>query len=146
MQRIEAFLKENEVPIWACSLGREVPAPSTSTTSSSASSTREECPVGFENATFEWQSSKSKEEGTSRFQLGPLDLTLPQGKLTIISGATGSGKSALLHALLGGASCLVNFQSRSRFTRCFQKCIVFPETSSWTSQITVSPTALKPLV
>jgi ABC-type cobalamin/Fe3+-siderophores transport system ATPase subunit len=38
------------------------------------------------------------------FELGPLDITFPKGKLTLVSGATGSGKSALLAALLGGQS------------------------------------------
>ena len=38
----------------------------------------------------------------ARFVLGPLDVRFPKGLLSLISGPTGSGKSALLNALLGG--------------------------------------------
>lgn len=88
MQRIEAFLREPEVPDWASSL--KSTAPQTSDR------------IGFEEATFEWDVAPRSEP--SRFRLGPLDLTFPKGQLSLISGPTGSGKSALLNALLGGAS------------------------------------------
>lgn len=91
MQRIEKFLSEPEVPDWATSLKR--PA------QSSASSQTE---VGFENATFEWD--VAPQETPSRFTLGPLDVRFPPDGLSVVSGPTGSGKSALLVALLGGMS------------------------------------------
>lgn len=89
MQRIEAFLAEDEVPEWA----------STLTASEPASPVRD---IGFSAATFEWQTPSQSPSITSRFQLGPLDVIFPEGKLTLISGATGSGKTAMLLALLGG--------------------------------------------
>lgn len=89
MQRIEAFLNEPEVPEWASSL--KMPA------SMRASGQGE---IGFDNAAFEWDASPK--DTPSRFELGPLDVKFPMGKLTLVSGATGSGKSALLAALLGG--------------------------------------------
>lgn len=90
MQRIEHFLKEDEVPEWA----------STLTASSSALSNGGE--VGFSRAVFQWQALPKSGSSLARFQLGPLDLTFPKGKISLISGPTGSGKSALLAALLGG--------------------------------------------
>ncbi|KAJ2921432.1 hypothetical protein H1R20_g15658, partial [Candolleomyces eurysporus] len=99
MQRIEEFLKENEVPLWACSLERNVGSPETESTHDTAD-------VGFKAATFEWESGSASSDAPARFQLGPLDVVFPQGKLSIISGATGSGKSALLESLLGEMHCI----------------------------------------
>ncbi|TCD63205.1 hypothetical protein EIP91_005844 [Steccherinum ochraceum] len=92
MQRIEQFLKEPEVPDWACSL------------KSSGQTISDEGKIGFENASFEWDIAP-KSDTPSRFTLGPLDILFPKGKMTLVSGATGSGKSALLAALLGEMHC-----------------------------------------
>ncbi|KAI0359724.1 P-loop containing nucleoside triphosphate hydrolase protein [Trametes cingulata] len=92
MQRIEKFLAEPEVPDWASSLKR----PSEPTSSNDAE-------IGFDNATFEWDVAPT--EAPARFTLGPLDIRFPPGKLTLVSGPTGSGKSALLVALLGEMNC-----------------------------------------
>ena len=89
MQRIEAFLNESEVPDWASTLTRIDGRGSNGN-------------LGFCQATFEWPSPPKDPPSPSRFQLGPLDFRFPEGKLTIVSGGTGSGKSALLNALLGG--------------------------------------------
>ena len=89
MQRIERFLAEVEVPDWASSLkmsGKPV-----------ASSPDE---IGFEDGVFEWD--VAPRDVQSRFRLGPLNIKFPKEKLTLVSGATGSGKSALLAGLLGG--------------------------------------------
>ncbi|KAF9469518.1 pleiotropic drug resistance ABC transporter [Collybia nuda] len=88
MQRIEGFLDEKEVPEWA----------STITGSISPDSNGE---IGFSDAIFEWTSISP-----SHFRLGPINVTFPKGKLTLISGSTGSGKSALLSALLGEMHCI----------------------------------------
>jgi ABC-type transport system involved in cytochrome bd biosynthesis fused ATPase/permease subunit len=63
--------------------------------------------IGFSEASFEWQdpSSSTTSPSPTCFQLGPLDVVFPTGKLSIVRGATGSGKSALLAALLGGMFC-----------------------------------------
>ncbi|KAG2022883.1 ATP-binding cassette transporter [Coprinopsis cinerea AmutBmut pab1-1] len=101
MQRIEAFLSEDEVPDWASCFGQNV----------QPTSTKE---IGFSDAVFEWEKRKesgiqpdgSNTSSAPRFQLGPLNVRFPAGALTIISGATGSGKSALLEALLGEMHCI----------------------------------------
>ena len=92
MQRIQDFLKEDEVPDWASTLSTPMPN----------SSNIKDDKVGFSEASFEWQDPSGSTASPSRFRLGPLDVVFPTGKLTIVSGATGSGKSALLAALLGG--------------------------------------------
>ncbi|KIK07255.1 hypothetical protein K443DRAFT_129256 [Laccaria amethystina LaAM-08-1] len=92
MQRIEEFLGEDEVPRWA----------STLTATPTEQGFKE---VKFCDATFEWEKRKHPSATPSRFQLGPLNLTFPQGSLSLVIGATGSGKSALLAALLGEMHC-----------------------------------------
>jgi ABC-type siderophore export system fused ATPase/permease subunit len=93
MQRIDEFLKEGEVPEWA----------STLTASTHGENIPSDGEVGFDTACFEWQGTP-KSGMPARFRLGPIDVKFPKAKLTLVSGATGSGKSALLAALLGGES------------------------------------------
>jgi ABC-type transport system involved in cytochrome bd biosynthesis fused ATPase/permease subunit len=81
--------------------------------------------IGFENATLRWNTGKVTEEtngvaaavppapvspGTSDqstaveeavFSLSDLNVEFPIGKLSIVTGPTGSGKTAVLTALLG---------------------------------------------
>ena len=63
--------------------------------------------VGFKEGKFEWDVAPrdldGDDEGQMRFALGPLDVIFPKGQLSLVSGPTGCGKSALLNALLGGA-------------------------------------------
>ncbi|EPQ60440.1 pleiotropic drug resistance ABC transporter [Gloeophyllum trabeum ATCC 11539] len=94
MQRIQAFLDETEVPDWACSLK----------CSTTMQDTRVAHQICFERAIFRWYSDSESEEG--RFQLGPLNFHFPLGQLTLVTGPTGSGKSALLAALLGEMRCV----------------------------------------
>ena len=97
MQRIEHFLGENEVPDWASALK----------TAESNKMHYDYEDVGFQQASFEWHTGTSKAAlSPARFQLGPLNLTFPQGKLSLVCGPTGSGKSALLTALLGEMDCI----------------------------------------
>jgi ABC-type transport system involved in cytochrome bd biosynthesis fused ATPase/permease subunit len=89
MQRIEAFLSEDEVPDWASTL---------SCSSSNTPAATEG--LGFHQAVFQWENPE--DASSSRFRLGPLDLMFPSRGLTLVRGPTGSGKTALLSALLGG--------------------------------------------
>jgi ABC-type multidrug transport system fused ATPase/permease subunit len=96
MQRIEEFLSESEVPKWASSL-------------TASHDNRRTGEIGFAAAAFQWPSLPKSSPTPSSFELGPLDIIFPKGKLTLVGGATGSGKSALLAALLGGQPCIVFF-------------------------------------
>ena len=112
MQRVETFLKEDEVPDWASSLKVKPtdrkplpPLPSTPSQPSQIGpgkgKRKDERMVGFENGIFTW-SSIARGRLHTPFKLGPLNFNFPIGKLSLVSGATGSGKTALLLSLLGG--------------------------------------------
>ncbi|KIM47463.1 hypothetical protein M413DRAFT_22125 [Hebeloma cylindrosporum] len=94
MQRIEAFLNEEEVPGWASTLSESAVDPGD-----------EVHEIGFVDASFEWKEASIDDIAPARFHLGPLDVIFPPGNLTIVSGATGSGKTGLLVALLGEMHC-----------------------------------------
>ena len=98
MQRFEQFLAEGEVPDWA--------SPLKAAENGSDSEFALEKDIGFEGASFEWYGAPREALSPSRFTLGPLDVLFPKGKVTLVSGATGSGKSAVLAALLGEMQCI----------------------------------------
>lgn len=52
--------------------------------------------IGFENASFSWNAASDKD-----FKLKNLDISFKPGKLNIVIGPTGAGKTSLLLALLG---------------------------------------------
>ena len=58
--------------------------------------------IGFRNATFVWGSKTAvSEDGSMAFRLLDLDVDFKMGKLNVITGPTGSGKTSMLMALLG---------------------------------------------
>ncbi|KKA26702.1 hypothetical protein TD95_003349 [Thielaviopsis punctulata] len=58
--------------------------------------------IGFRDATFIWGGKNAvRDDGSMAFRLLDLDLDFHIGKLNIIAGPTGAGKSSLLMALLG---------------------------------------------
>lgn len=63
--------------------------------------------IGVEKATLTWGTTKPKShtssssDGSDAFRLINVDVNFPIGKLSIIAGPTGSGKTSLLMALLG---------------------------------------------
>lgn len=61
--------------------------------------------IGFRDTTLSWSSKDSeREEGPSAFRLWDLNINFLIGKLNIIAGPTGSGKTSLLMGLLGEMS------------------------------------------
>ncbi|OAA53855.1 ATP-dependent bile acid permease [Cordyceps fumosorosea ARSEF 2679] len=61
--------------------------------------------IGFRDTTLSWSSKDSKtEDGPSAFRLWDLNIDFQIGKLNIIAGPTGSGKTSLLMGLLGEMS------------------------------------------
>ena len=58
--------------------------------------------IGFKNATFSWGGKeKPGEDVSGAFRLMDLNINFEIGKLNIVAGPTGSGKTSLLMALLG---------------------------------------------
>ncbi|KAF7982635.1 hypothetical protein HWV62_27065 [Athelia sp. TMB] len=74
--------------------------------------------LGFQHASFKWNEVEEKQgdlaPGTTdaelqaehRFELRDIDVIFPDGKLSMITGPTASGKSAMLMALLGEMTLL----------------------------------------
>ncbi|CAN6663394.1 ATP-dependent bile acid permease [Trichomonascus vanleenenianus] len=59
--------------------------------------------IGFENASFSWLSAShaQRDSESFNFRLRDLNADFPVGKMSVIVGPTGSGKTSLLMALLG---------------------------------------------
>jgi ABC-type multidrug transport system fused ATPase/permease subunit len=119
VQRLEAFFEEPEVEPWVSALRSEGAASSPSTGSG----------VGIDNGTFVYdEEAKAGEtkpvptegdevstEEEPKFELRDVTVDFPEGKLSLVCGATGSGKSSLFLALLGGlSSSFLFFSSRLR--------------------------------
>ncbi|KAG8747893.1 hypothetical protein FRC10_010512 [Ceratobasidium sp. 414] len=102
MQRIQTFLAEEEVEDWASAIKREDDPPDGASTPSK---------VGFEDASFRWHYTSNQAESTvdaslPSFKLADITIDIPLGRLTLVTGVTGSGKSSLLAALLGEMDCI----------------------------------------
>ncbi|GAA6034025.1 hypothetical protein JCM8097_000654 [Rhodosporidiobolus ruineniae] len=107
IQRLEKFFGEEEVEPWVSALRIE----GTSSSASSGSG------VGIEGGTFVYgekadlpaieaaaaaAAERAGEEGAEpQFRLEDITVDFPEGKLSLVCGATGSGKSSLFLALLG---------------------------------------------
>lgn len=88
-ERIVSFLNEPETS--KCQqLQRNV-------TSSSPFSSR----IGIENGTFSWETGTLAQSSVKDFKLRDINVEFELGKLNVIVGPTGSGKTSLLLALLG---------------------------------------------
>jgi ABC-type multidrug transport system fused ATPase/permease subunit len=61
--------------------------------------------VAFERANIAWPVDEETNE-SERFVLRNVDLVFPKGKLSVISGKTGTGKSLMLAAIIGEADIL----------------------------------------
>ncbi|KAG8905564.1 hypothetical protein FRB99_008669 [Tulasnella sp. 403] len=104
MQRIVTFLEEDEVEDWATALKRQPSDPSPPTKPTH---------VELNDASFIWYTkpestretpaadSTASNEISNTFMLQELSVSFPPGKLSLITGATGSGKTSVLNALLG---------------------------------------------
>ena len=59
--------------------------------------------ISFRGATIAWPTSEGANPSSDRFRLTNLDLSFPLGRLSLITGRTGAGKSLLLTSILGDA-------------------------------------------
>ncbi|KAL8277960.1 hypothetical protein RQP46_009592 [Phenoliferia psychrophenolica] len=115
VERLEAFMSEPEVEPWVSSLRPDEP---TSPLSSK---------VGIEHGTFRYQDNTTNNNNKSAatpsplpivaldgvpqveedsFELQDVNVVFPEGKLSLICGPTGSGKTSVLLALLGEMDCV----------------------------------------
>ncbi|GAA5893134.1 hypothetical protein JCM6882_003894 [Rhodosporidiobolus microsporus] len=60
-----------------------------------------DCKVGFVDGSFTWAGEDEARENPNVFRLDKLNLRFPEGKLSIILGPVGSGKTTILMSLLG---------------------------------------------
>lgn len=89
VDRIEKFLGEAETEKYAQMKKSKQASP-------------HETRIALEHATLSWDSTeKSSKAGKSAFRLIDMDVDFIVGKLNVIAGPTGSGKTSLLMALLG---------------------------------------------
>ncbi|KAK4706065.1 hypothetical protein P7C70_g135, partial [Phenoliferia sp. Uapishka_3] len=115
VERLEAFMHEPEVSPWVSSLRPDSHPPATfsniaiengtfryqdTTTNKAATPTKPTAPV----VAFEGMGSTSNEE--TAFELTDVNVCFPEGKLSLLCGPTGSGKTSLLLALLGEMDCV----------------------------------------
>ncbi|KAF7346860.1 hypothetical protein MSAN_01825400 [Mycena sanguinolenta] len=95
LHRVGVYLDEAEVSEQVSTLKKDRSAP--------VSPEWEDDRLGFGNASFKWD--ESEDDTTSavdhQFELKNLSIIFPEGKLTVVTGPTASGKTALLMAALG---------------------------------------------
>uniref|UniRef100_V5EU75 Multidrug resistance-associated protein n=2 Tax=Kalmanozyma brasiliensis (strain GHG001) TaxID=1365824 RepID=V5EU75_KALBG len=118
VQRLESFLNEQEVEEAVSQLSRQRGPQSSGGVAESSQDLHDTAGsdsqvLKIEGCSFHWHSSKDSRstsgiDGTSpsdssksSFNLRDISITFPVGKLTLIVGPTGSGKSSLLAAVLG---------------------------------------------
>jgi ABC-type multidrug transport system fused ATPase/permease subunit len=62
--------------------------------------------VVFDNASVAWPSDEEKSDDDERYVLRNINISFPPKELSVISGRTGTGKSLLLHSILGEVDVL----------------------------------------
>ncbi|KAJ6452790.1 hypothetical protein C8R45DRAFT_1223373 [Mycena sanguinolenta] len=93
LHRVGVYLDEAEVSEQVSTLKKDRFGP--------ASTESEDDCLGFENASFKWNEDEQSDDTDHKFELKNLSIIFPEGKLTVVTGPTASGKTALLMAALG---------------------------------------------
>ncbi|KZV94275.1 P-loop containing nucleoside triphosphate hydrolase protein [Exidia glandulosa HHB12029] len=73
-------------------------------------------------------------EGDATFQLRDINVVFPRGELSVITGATGAGKSSLLSALLGEMKCLSGHVLLPKFAHRVDPATGLSESVSYCAQ------------
>ena len=96
LDRISKYLEEQDIEKYCLEKPKLNDAVSESDTA-----TEDESFCGFKNAEFTYYGGE-EDSGENDFTLRNISLEFAIGKLNIVTGSTGSGKTSLLLALLGG--------------------------------------------
>jgi ABC-type multidrug transport system fused ATPase/permease subunit len=153
VKRIEAFLEEPECDDFVSSLKRDFTKEPAVDTNSQR--------LGIEGGTFVWVGSERPADNaaivdvtitsdagsstggqTGPFVLADINIDFPIGKLTLITGPTGSGKTALLNALLGEMDCIagkVHLVKRAgkRDADGLENTVAFAAQTPWLQYMTI---------
>lgn len=91
--------------------------------------------IAFVNADIRWPADleKGKAPEDAAFVLKNVNLEFPEGKLSLITGKTGSGKSLLLAALLGEADILAGHATRPVAPKLEERPDHMANPSNWVS-------------
>ena len=109
--------------------------------------------IGFDRATLTWGSKNSQtSDGHKAFRMIDMDLRFSIGRLNIIAGPTGSGKTSLLMALLGemtlvqGSVYLPSGQSREELEKDpetgFTESVAYCAQQAWLTNDTIKQNIL----
>lgn len=153
VKRIEAFLEEPECDDYVSTLKRDF--------SKEPAVDMDAQRLGIENGTFVWVGSERPLESpagvdvtitsdagsntgapSGPFVLADVNVDFPIGKLTLITGPTGSGKTALLNALLGEMDCIagkVHLVKRAgkRDADGLENTVAFAAQTPWLQYMTI---------
>lgn len=128
IERLEAFLSEEEIGAFVSSLKA---APE----SLEPDSELESKPFGIVKAPamFTWPGSSTDGAATPArsFKLELPELTFPPNALSVIVGEIASGKSSLIHALLGEMTKVQGELSLPKFNSAGSSCISFASQTPW---------------
>lgn len=98
-----------------------------------ANPTSDASSVRFSNASISWPSDRYT-AAKDQFVLRNLDISFPQGELSVISGKTGTGKSLLVSAILGEADILEGSITVPRVSPSEDHSWVIPGSLAYVSQ------------
>ncbi|KAJ3380135.1 hypothetical protein HDU92_006163 [Lobulomyces angularis] len=131
-KRIDKFLNSKEVPS-AISQKNFAKDDSNFEVNVSSSTLTEEEHISLIEASYKWERSTDACLAEHAFKLEDLNLRFPRNKLSVICGATGSGKTSLLQALLGE----MKIYHGSHITSIADDSVAYVSQQAWLQQLTI---------
>ncbi|GAA6008715.1 uncharacterized protein JCM10292_005037 [Rhodotorula paludigena] len=105
IQRLEQFFDDVEVEPWVSALRREEDASARAAHEKDVGIDKGSLTYDTEPATDETSAEDAENGAELKFALRDIDVHFPEGKLSLVCGPTGSGKTSLFLALLGEMTC-----------------------------------------
>jgi ABC-type multidrug transport system fused ATPase/permease subunit len=163
VKRTQDYFAEGEVPDWVSSLKRHDDGP------------QKDTKIGFKKATFKWNAGVQDEPEAKNgaaappaieitdadaapqddesiesvvFELADITINFPTGKLSVVSGPTGAGKTAILIGLLGemdlieGESFLPKYPSQIDPTTGLRNSCAYAAQTPWLQQQSIKENIL----